>query len=415
MTNRETDRLLTPLTTSPTTHRAWPVALDRVLRVFASRDKRVSPPSRELDTVQEFPARRYSSAKICFCLLVLVPFLSSLYYYWHLASDQFVSEARFAVRSIADNESSQDGSTLSMGAAYQDAYVVTSYIHSSEILSRIASKIDYRAVFAKPSADALSRFPLGGSHEDFLEYWKKHVTAYIDGPSGIITLKVRTYNPRDSRDLATLIIAESEHLINELNQRAQRDLVAGIKAEVERSGNSYADALTQLNKFQQASGLLSPDVQAKETGKLLTGLVAQKLELETRLFVLKQAGSEASPTAQQLNRAKESVDSQIAKLQGALTGADDQSLTRTIVDFSKVETNRVIAEKLYESARKTYDLALTASMRKALYLTVFVRPSLADESIYPERVATPFFIGLAFLILWATLMLVVASVKDHSL
>ncbi|MGV1873710.1 capsule biosynthesis protein [Agrobacterium rosae] len=415
MKNRATERLSLDITDSPENPRTLPIALDRVRQVLSGVANRHKSSSREFDAIEQLPGKKPPLTRISFALLVIAPFLSALFYYWHVASDQFVSEARFAVRSIADNESSTDGASLSMGAAYQDAFVVTSFIHSSEILRRLATKIDYRGLFAKPNADSLSSFPLTGSNEDFLSYWKGRVTAYIDGPSGIITLKVRTFDPSDSENLARLIIAESEELINELNQRAQRDLLTGIKAEVERSGNRYADSLAELNRFQRASGLLSPNVQAQETGKLLTGLVAQKLELETRIFVLKQAGSETSPASQQLSRAKESIDLQIAKLQSSLTGEDDLSLSKTIVDFSKVETNRVIAEKLYESARKTYDLALGASMRKALYLTVFVNPSLADESIYPERISTPFFIGLAFLIMWATLMLIVASVRDHSL
>lgn len=352
---------------------------------------------------------------ISFITVVLLPFLASLYYFIFVATDQYTAEARFAVRSLADQSQLEgsDSSVISLDAATQDAYVVTSFIQSAELLRRLGKTIDYRSVFAGPDVDFFSRFDRDEPVESFLKYWKKQVTAFIDGPSGIITLRVRTFDPENSKKLASAIVAESEQLINELNQRAQQDMVASIRREVERTGEGYADALAALNRFQVGSGLLSPEMQAMETGKLLAGLLAQKLELETRLFVLKQSSAEKSPAYEQLARTKLSLDSQVEKLRSELTGPENASVATTLLTFSKLETDRLVAEKLYEAARSNYDAALAASLRKALYLTVFVPPSMPEESLYPKRFSTPFIIALGLLVFWATLMLLWASVEDH--
>lgn len=354
---------------------------------------------------------------ISFILIVVIPFIASVIYFGFIASDQYTAEARFAVRSVVQGGSGDnpEGSVLNMQAASQDAYVVTSFIHSAEVLKRISDKIDYRAIFARNGADFLSRFSLKGANEDFLKYWDKQVTSYIDGPSGIITLKVQTFNPEDSVKLASLILEESETLVNQLSDRARNDLVKSVQADVQRAGKAYGDTLAALNQFQNQSGLLSPADQAQQSGKLLTGLLGQKLELETRLFVARQSSAEESPAYQQLNSALQSIDNQITALRAQLTGPENQSIATALVKFSELETNRLVAEKLYESARRNYDAAVTEAMRKSVYLAVFVHPSLPQEALYPLRIASPLMILLGLIVFWATIMLAWASVEDHRL
>jgi len=358
---------------------------------------------------------------IGFLLLVILPFLASSVYYAFIASNQYVAEARFAVRAVSagadsgDNANPDKGPTsaLNMRSASQDAYVVVSFIHSTDILNRIGKKFDYRSMFTRQDADFLSRFRSSRSDEEFLKYWNDHVSAYIDVSSGIITLKVRTFVPDDSVKLADAIIEESEKLINQLSERARNDIVQSMKADVQKSGKAYGDTLIALNQFQNASGLLSPQMQAQNSGTLLTGLLGQKLEFETRLFVMRQSNAQNSPTYQQLNLAKDSLDAQIEKMRAELTGPENASLAKALLDYSRLDTDRMIAEKLYESAQKNYDAVLAEALRKTLYIAVFVRPVLPDESIFPRRVSTPLIILLALVVAWATLSLIWASVEDH--
>ncbi|MEF0939155.1 capsule biosynthesis protein [Rhizobium sp. BR 362] len=364
---------------------------------------------------------------LSFLLIVILPFLASSIYYVFIASDQYVAEARFAVRALSGTSSDDkgDGSggsegggaagLLNMRSASQDAYVVTSFIHSTEILKRIGEKLDYRSMFARQDADFLSRFRSSQSDEEFLTYWENHVSAYIDVSSGIITLKVRAFTPDDSVKLSDAIIQESEALINELSQRARNDIVQSMRADVEKSGKAYSDTLAALNQFQHQSGLLSPVAQAKDSSTLLTGLLAQKLEFETRLFVMKQSHAEGSPTYQQLTLALQSLDAQIDKKKTELTGPENASLAKALLEYSKLDTDRMIAEKLYEASQRNYEAVLAEALRKTLYLAVFVKPALPDEAVFPHRITTPLIILLGLAVLWTTLSLIWASVEDHQI
>lgn len=354
---------------------------------------------------------------IVFGLIVLVPFLASVMYYAFVAADQYTAEARFAVRSLADEEKEDesDVSILKMTPASQDAYVVTSFIHSTEILRRIGAYLDYRAMFVRDGSDFYAEFDPDDSAEEFLSYWNHQIYTYIDGPSGIVVLRVRTFSPEDSIKLANAILEESEKLINELSTRSRNDMIASARAEVERTGKTYGEALAALNRFQKESGLLSPEAQAEQTGKLLTGLIAQKLELDSRLFVIQQSNGIDSPTYRQLVLGRNSVEAQIEELRNQMTGKEVESFANTLNAFARLETDRMVAEKLYETTRHHYEMSLAAAMRKALYLTVFVRPMLPEEALYPRRFMTP-AVGLFFLfVLWAILSLAWASIEDHRL
>ena len=116
---------------------------------------------------------------------------------------------------------------------------------------------------------------------------------------------------------------------------------------------------------------------------------------------------------QQLNLAKESLDAQIDKMKTELTGPENESLAKSLLEYSRLDTDRLISEKLYESSQKNYDAVLAEALRKTLYLAVFVNPTLPDEAIFPRRVSTPLIILLALTVAWATLSLIWASVEDH--
>ncbi|WP_376742681.1 capsule biosynthesis protein [Ensifer canadensis] len=394
------------------------------IREFGSKLIEVQPePSTSTVGGQPGPrtqtGRKIPFSVVSFIGFVIIPFLASIAYFAFIASDQYIAEARFAVRSLAEDHTkdSVDTNMPSMSTMTQDGYVVTSFIHSTEILKRLGTSLDYRKMFSPDSADFLSRIDKTESSEEFLKYWENQVSTYVDGPSGIITLKTRTFSPEDSRQLASMIIRESEILINELSVRAQRDMTARFADEVQRSTENYRKALAALNEFQNTTGFLTPEARATETGSLLVGLLARKLELDTRLFVLKESKADSSPAHQQLVLASKNLEDQIVKLREELAGEthSDENIAGAIKTFAHLETDRRVAESLYEASEKNLEMAQAEAARKALYVVVFVPPTVPEESLYPHRWSSPFLMLLGLSVAWVTLALIWASVEDHRL
>lgn len=358
---------------------------------------------------------------LSFVFAVVLPFAASVYYYGWVASDQYESEARFVVRTISGGEveetkdgEASSGGIISMSALTQDAYVVTSFIHSSDLLTRLSERFDWDAIYSHEAIDPLSRFDPKEGWEAFLDYWRGKATTFVDGPSGIVTLRVRAFDPEHARDLTAAVIEESEALVNELSERARRDLISRAVEEVRDGTQRYSLALAAMKQYQNQSGILEPTATAGATGELLTGLLAQRLEIEGKLDVLENGNNVDSPNYRQLTRARATLSNQIAELQSTLASAGrDETISAALVQFSRLETDRLLAEKLYELARKNLESLRQAAIRKAAYIGTFAEPLTADAPSYPRRFVTPLLILIGLMVAWATALLAFATVEDH--
>jgi capsular polysaccharide transport system permease protein len=357
-----------------------------------------------------------SLASGSFLALVIVPFVIACVYFLGIATPQFTAEARFAVRTLDGPDiGGLDEGPLATTPLQQDAYVVTSFIHSPAILERLAPRIDFNRLFADERIDFWARLDRDYSREDLADHWNRHVATYLDGPSGIVTLKTRAFSPEDAQLLAQAIIDESEKLANEISMRARTDYVARAEQEVGERQIGYRQALERLNELQNRTAILDPRMQATETGTLLTGLLAQKLEIDARLFVLEQHSATDSPTVRQLRRAQDALKGQIDDLRSQLasSGTADDNLSNSFRRFAELETDRILASELYAVARRNLAQAKVDAIRKAVYVTVFVPPALAEESRYPRRIAMPLLILIGLGVAWGVGVLFWASVNDH--
>ncbi len=353
---------------------------------------------------------------------VVLPFLLACFYYGWLATPQYISEARFAVRTLGTDERASDIDDVKKSASLlrtkplkQDAYVVTSFIHSTEILGRLSGKIDFLKLFSGNEIDYLSRLPADHTLEELEDYWDDQVLTYLDGPSGIVTLKVRAFSPQDAKNIADAIIHESERLANELSERARADYVKRAGKEVADRHADYRKVLDELNTLRNETAILDPQIQARETNTLLTGLMAEKLDTDARLFVLEQQAATDSPAARQLHGKQAALEGQISDLRSRLAASEtsDSNLSNTLRRFSELEVERVLASELYGAARRNLVQAQADAIRKAVYVTVFVQPDLAGESRYPRRVAMPLMILLGLTLAWSIAALLWASINDN--
>jgi capsular polysaccharide transport system permease protein len=377
---------------------------------------------------ENLPRVKVSPLLASFIGLVLAPAFAATVYFALIASDQFAAQARFAVRQIdmgssetmasADNASS--GSTdvnFSFTAPGQNAYIVTSYINSRAIVDDLAAILNLREIFRRPEADFWARLRHNASAEDLTDYWKSMVNTYIDAPSGIVTLQVRAFRPDDAVTLGKAVLQLSETLVNRISDRARNDAMASSEQEVRRTYTMTQGALADLRTFRDSSGIIDPEQAGTEIGKLLLPLLAEKIKLESDLFVASRDLDQTAPTIKVLKDELNSTEQQIAALRGKLTNTDGDSktLSASLAKFEGLDLKRQFAEKLYSFAQADLDRARLRAENQSVYLTVFVPPSLPEESRYPRRVAFPILIFLGLAIVWSIGAMVVASVEDHRL
>ena len=367
-------------------------------------------------------ARRPSALLLSFIILVAVPSLLAQVYLAFIASDQFVAETRFAVRtaqaeggdSIKSALSSLSSGSIPSGTGHE-AYVVTSYIHSRAIIDDLAKVLDVRQIFRRPNADFWARLKANAPAEELLDYWDGMVSTYVDGPSGIVTVKVRAFRPDDALAIARAIITLSEKLANDVSARARADTMRRAEMEVRRSEGKVRVALQDMREYRETEGYLNPVNAATSTSKLLLELMGEKIRIENDLFVATRAMSAEAPSVRTMKAQLDGVDKQIDQLKATLTGnsPEGRTISASLVKFEALELKRIFAEKLYTMAQDSLERAREKAERQNIYVSVFVPPALPEEALYPERLSLSIIIPLALLIIWGIFALTVATVEDH--
>lgn len=360
---------------------------------------------------------------LTFIAFVLVPSFAATIYFAFLAADQFAVETRFAVRAV-DLETiatpKGESASFTFTPSGQNAYIVTSYIRSRAIVSDVMAKVDLRAIFRRPEADFLTRLRRNATMDDLTDYWKSMVEATVDPNSSLITVNVRAFRKEDAFALASAVVAASEALVNRVSERARRDATAMAEKDVRRSFEAVQEALADLHKFRDEFGLIDPGVKGAEIGQLLAPLVAQKIKLESELFVAGHELARDAPTVRVMREQLESVEKQIKELQSRLTASEGSSSSRStlaanLAKFEELEVRKAMAERFYALSKADLDRATLRANRQSIYLTVFVPPATPELSSYPHRVSYSLLTFLGFGILWSIAALLVATIDDHRL
>ncbi|MGB8293881.1 MAG: capsule biosynthesis protein, partial [Polyangia bacterium] len=125
-----------------------------------------------------------------------------------------------------------------------------------------------------------------------------------------------------------------------------------------------------------------------------------------------------APTVQVLKKKLEAAEAHIKELKARITsepGGAGQTVAASIAKFEELEIQRQLAERFYALAQADLDRAQQRATRQNIYLSVFVPPSLPEESRYPRRFAFSLLTFVALTVIWAIVVMVFASVEDHRL
>lgn len=355
--------------------------------------------------------------------IVVVPTLASGYYFFFVASDVFVSEAKFAVRGTTEklptssSNVSMVPSTITSLNSNQDAYIVQNYIGSLPMIERLEKEEGLRSLFSRNTVDTISRLSGNAPVEIVRHYWNRMVSASVDSLSGVVNLEVRAFAPQDSLALARAIVAASEELVNELSRRKRADALKFANEEVSRAETRVKDSVAAMQAFRNETGLLDPVKSAEAVSKLLASLRTDQIELSNELATSRRTLSENSPSVQVLATRLEALTSQIRTVERELTSPDgkpgDRSASRALSLYEGLMLEREFAEKFYTTMLTMAETARAEADRQQLYLITFVEPALAQMALFPRRGASVLVVLACSIAIWSIVSLLVAAVRDH--
>jgi len=365
-------------------------------------------------------ARELSGAAKAFVLVVIVPILLAIIYYGLIASDIYVAEARYAIRTSAESPAGGlAGSVLSTAttstSASEDAMILRDYILSRDMLEALDSLLDLRRHYAGDRIDFLARLRENASLEDFVEYYQNKVEIDIESGSQISTLRVRAFDAETAKRLAENIIELSEALVNRLSERIVDDTLRFARSEVAVAETQVREASSALTGFRSVSRSIDPE---QETNAVL-GIVTQ---LESNLAIARseliQAESFMNPASVQVKNLRARVnalDQQVRNERQRLSadGENTTDYTRLIDGYEPLLLEKTLAEQLWASALTSMEVARAEAQRKQRYLITFVRPNLPDEAVEPDRFMAIITVFVVALLAYAIGGLIWAAIKDH--
>ncbi|RBL67083.1 hypothetical protein C3E98_033985, partial [Pseudomonas sp. MWU13-2625] len=148
-----------------------------------------------------------------FAATVVIPTTIAIVYFGAIASDVYVSESRFVVRSPQRQSQVSLVGALLQGSGFSraqdDTYPVIDYIQSRDALAALNQHGRIADAYGN-HGDILSRFhrSLDDSFEALWKYYDKHVVSVdFDPTSSITTLQVRAFTSEDARKINNSLLS----------------------------------------------------------------------------------------------------------------------------------------------------------------------------------------------------------------
>lgn len=360
---------------------------------------------------------RFRKVDSLLLLTVVVPTLLAMLYFGFLASDVYISESRFVVRSPEKPAASGLGFILKSAGftnAGDEVLAAKDYITSRDALAKLNTGGRIAKLYGAQDISIFDRFdPLGwdGTMEQLHNYFTGKVSVQHDTSSSITTLTVRAYRAEDAAMINRLLLEQSEELVNRLNERGRKDLIDFAQTEVEEAQQEANRAAIEMAEYRNRTGVVDPERQATVQLQMISKLQDELIGAKNQLYQLEAtvpANSQIRTIKVRIAALTKEIDLQLGRVAG-----DRGSLSATAVRYQRLVLNREISDKRLASAMTSLQEARNEARRKQAYVERIVLPNVPDKALEPRRIRGILATFVLGLIAWGVLSMLLAGVREH--
>jgi capsular polysaccharide transport system permease protein len=360
---------------------------------------------------------RLPNVRWLFLLTVVVPTALAMLYFGFLASDVYVSESQFVVRSPDKPATTGLGALLKstgFSNAGEEVYAAQDYILSRDALGALNKNGAVAHAYHNGNVSIIDRFnPVGmhGSMEDLYRYYRGKVGVDYDSTSSVSTLVVRAYSPEDAYRFNRELLELAEGVVNKLNVRGRSDLIGYASREVRESQVAARSAALALASFRNAHGVVDPEEQAKAQLELVSKLQDELIGARVQLQQLESMAPE-NPQVPLLHTRVSGLQRQIDEQMGQVAG-NRRSLSASAVQYERLELERQFADRRLAAALSSLQDAENEARRKQAYVERLVPPNLPDSPTEPRRFRGILATLILGLVAWGVLSMLLAGLREH--
>lgn len=352
-----------------------------------------------------------------FLLTVIVPTTLAILYFGFFASDVYISESRFVVRS-PDKPAATGIGVLLKSAGFSNAgdeiYAAQDFINSRDALGALNRDNAIARAYGDNHISIFDRFNALGvsdNFEDLYKYYEKKVQVEHDTTTSITTLTVRAYTPDSAKRINEQLLEMAEATVNRLNVRGRADLIQFAQAEVDTAAERARNAALALSVYRNREGVVDPEKQASVQVQMIAKIQDELIASRTMLVELRATAPD-NPQIPALESRISSLATQISNEYGKIAG-DQRSLSSTAARYQRLALESQFADKQLASAMASLTDARNEAGRKQAYVERIVQPNLPDSALEPRRlkgIAATFVLGFIF---WGVLSMLVSGIREH--
>ncbi|WP_186201851.1 sugar transporter [Jannaschia seosinensis] len=368
------------------------------------------------------PARRKTRHVwlfLSFALFFAIPVAVSAWYLYAVARDQYASSVAFTVRT-EDTQSAIDllGGIKSLGgASSSDTDILYEFVQSQQLVVSLDEELDLREMFSVHwPEDPIFAFNPDGTIEDLTAYWNDVVNIYYDSGTGLIELRVKAFRPEDAFAVATGIFERSSQMINDLSAIAREDATRYARDDLALAVDRLKGAREAILRFRARTQIIDPQADLQGQMGILNTLQQQYATAIIDLDLLRETTRDEDPRIAQAETRIRVIESRInaerGKFSSGSDGLDDDYVT-IIGEFERLNVDLEFAQSAYLAALAAYDSAIAEAQRQSRYLAAYLKPSVAQRALYPERTTLLGLIAAFALLAWVIASLVYYSVRDR--
>jgi len=362
-------------------------------------------------------ARRHALFTAC----VAIPTLLATLYFGIFASDIYLSQSSYVVRS-PNKKTSSSGIGAMLGSAglsgfssaHDDVHTISEYVLSRDALAQLEQQLKLADSWSNSKIDLLRRFnPLGtdDSHEALYDYYLNRVSVKADPTSSITTLTTSVFDPHQAIQINQLLLKEAERMVNVLNERGRNDLIRFAEKEVKASEEKAKAAALAVSKFRNSQSVVDPERQTQIHFEQISRLHEELIKTKSQLTQLNTFAPD-SPHPPALKLRIETLEKEIALETQKITGGEN-SLASKVAEYERLALERGFADRQLASALASLEEARNEAQRQQLYLETIAKPNLPDDAIYPKRLRGIITTTILGLVAWGILSMLIAGVKEH--
>lgn len=373
----------------------------------------------------ELPTRSFSLCEWLvqrrwFIAFVILPTVVAAIYNGVIASDVFISESRFVIKS-ADQKRSQVSTlasliqTTGLSSGQEQANEILAYVHSRDALQELEKSKKFRERFSSESVDFLSRFPgpfADATFEELYKFYGSKVDVGQDTNTGTAIIRVKAFTPADAFEINKRLLELSEDIVNRLNDRAQSKGIGEAQRQVDLAAARVKEARIMVGRYRNSEEVIDP---AKQVGGVLdvsNRLVAERAALRAQLDLIERT-TPRNPAIPALRDRISAISTQVASQDSRLVG-NDKGIASKLGGYENLLVEQEFATSALNAANAALVQARADAQRQQFYLERVVEPNLPDAPLLPQRLLNTIIVAAAAACLYFIGWMFVVGILEHA-